>query len=63
MLGNGVSEELQNVGVRIHDRVAIEGLERAEDGALTVLASGKKYTGFDCVIWAIGRYGHPKQIE
>lgn len=49
-------EEMVNHGVNILPNVAIKGLERRADGRLDVhCLSGHELTGFDQVIWAIGR--------
>ena len=57
MLGRSLQRELQRDGIVIHERVAPSALE-ADAGAATktlVAEDGRRFGGFDVVLWAIGR--------
>ena len=56
MLRESLMEEMLNQGVSIISSSEIEKVERQEDGTLTLHCSkGQLYSGFDQVVWAIGR--------
>ncbi|MCW8949865.1 MAG: glutathione-disulfide reductase [Sedimenticola sp.] len=57
MLRESLMEEMLNDGVNIIPSSQIERIERADDGTLTLTCSagGQLQTGFDQLIWAIGR--------
>ncbi|HET7570256.1 MAG TPA: glutathione-disulfide reductase [Gammaproteobacteria bacterium] len=48
--------EIHRQGIDLQTHAIGAGVARADDGTLTVtMASGRELTGFDCVLWAIGR--------
>lgn len=52
-----VMEEMESAGVRIFRNVNLTGLNREADGSLGFSdAGGDVISGFDCIIWAIGRH-------
>lgn len=52
-----VMEEMESAGVRIFRNVNLTGLNREADGSLGFCdAGGDVISGFDCIIWAIGRH-------
>ncbi|MCW8889207.1 MAG: glutathione-disulfide reductase, partial [Sedimenticola sp.] len=56
MLRESLMEEMLNDGVNIISSSQIERIERVEDNTLTLTCSGGQVqTGFDQLIWAIGR--------
>nr|NIR28671.1 glutathione-disulfide reductase [Gammaproteobacteria bacterium]NIU03471.1 glutathione-disulfide reductase [Gammaproteobacteria bacterium]NIV50898.1 glutathione-disulfide reductase [Gammaproteobacteria bacterium]NIV75466.1 glutathione-disulfide reductase [Gammaproteobacteria bacterium]NIX84746.1 glutathione-disulfide reductase [Gammaproteobacteria bacterium] len=56
MLRETLMEEMVNAGVNIMTSMAIEKVEQARDGALVLHGSeGQRITGFDTLLWAIGR--------
>ncbi len=56
MLRETLMEEMVNAGVNIMPNINIDRVEKAEDGTLTLhCQEGHELTGFDCLIWAIGR--------
>ncbi len=56
MLRETLMEEMINAGVNIMPNINIDRVEKAEDGTLTLhCQEGHELTGFDCLIWAIGR--------
>lgn len=49
-------EEMQQSGVNIMTCIQLENLKKNSDGHIDLVSrSGEFLTGFDCVIWAIGR--------
>jgi glutathione reductase (NADPH) len=56
MLRESLMEEMVNDGVNILPNISINEVIKGEDGRLTLHAQGgHQLTGFDCLIWAIGR--------
>jgi len=56
MLRETLMEEMVNDGVNILPNINIERVEKGSDGLLTLhCQGGHELTGFDCLIWAIGR--------
>ena len=52
-----VMEEMESAGIRIFRNVNLTGLTREADGSLGFTdAAGDVISGFDCIIWAIGRH-------
>ena len=55
MLGRSLMREMLEHGIVIHEHVVPAGL-RAAGGLKTLIAAGgREFSGFDCVLWAIGR--------
>ena len=56
MLRETLMEEMVNEGVNILPNINVEQVEKLQDGSLTLhCQEGHELTGFDTVIWAIGR--------
>ncbi|MFU8838316.1 MAG: glutathione-disulfide reductase [Thiohalomonadaceae bacterium] len=56
MLRESLMEEMLNDGVNILPNISINEVIKGEDGRLSLHAQGgHQLTGFDCLIWAIGR--------
>jgi len=56
MLRETLMDEMGSAGVNIMTSMSIEAVEKADDGSLTLHCSGgHSITGFDCLLWAIGR--------
>ncbi len=52
-----VMQQMQNSGINIMTNIALDSLLKHSDGRLGYTDSdGNKSGGFDCIIWAIGRY-------
>ncbi|HMK87737.1 MAG TPA: glutathione-disulfide reductase [Steroidobacteraceae bacterium] len=63
MLGKSLMREMHAEGTVIHTHVAPSRLEQ-EAGALSLVAvDGRKFPGFDCVLWAIGRSANVADLE
>jgi glutathione reductase (NADPH) len=55
MLGKSLMREARAQGMQIHEQVVVTGLSE-ESGMKTLLAlDGRRFSGFDCVLFAIGR--------
>jgi glutathione reductase (NADPH) len=56
MLRDILMEEMASAGISFLSGMAIERVEREADGKLTFCANdGERHTGFDCLLWAVGR--------
>ena len=56
MLRETLMEEMLDAGVNILPNINLERVEKAQDGTLTLhCQSGHELTGFDTLVWAIGR--------
>ncbi|MDH5180576.1 MAG: glutathione-disulfide reductase [Gammaproteobacteria bacterium] len=56
MLRETLMEEMVEAGINIMPRISIERVEKVSDGSLTIhCQGGVTLTGFDALIWAIGR--------
>ena len=55
MLGKSLMREMQDQGITVHRHVVPAAVR--EDGGMKTLtaADGREYTGFDCLLWAVGR--------
>jgi glutathione reductase (NADPH) len=63
MLRETLMEEMQNVGVSIMPCIHLQQLSRAADGTIQLsTASGETYSGFDTLIWAIGRSPNTRNL-
>ncbi len=57
MLRETLMEEMINDGLSIHANTALASLTRHEEGCLVLTTTtGEVLTGFDCLIWAVGRH-------
>lgn len=56
MLRETLMEDMVNDGVNIMPNISIEGIDKNDDGTLTLhCGQGHEVSGFDAIIWAIGR--------
>lgn len=56
MLREGLTEEMLNSDINILTGMSLDSVEREADGSITLIHAGdQKLTGFDCLLWAIGR--------
>jgi glutathione reductase (NADPH) len=55
MLGKSLMREMRDQGIEIHPHVVPTGV-RAASGLMTLAAAdGREFSGFDCLLWAVGR--------
>ncbi|EKE84508.1 glutathione-disulfide reductase [Idiomarina xiamenensis] len=53
---DGLLERMAQDGQHLHTQCTIDKVEQADDGTLTLhFTNGDSYSGFDCLVWAIGR--------
>ena len=58
-----VMEEMQKSGISIVTRIQLEALYRDDDGCIGIRRKdGSQITGFDCVLWAVGRGPNSDQL-
>jgi len=63
MLGKSLMREMRAAGMLIHERTVPAAL-RKQSGLKTLLAAdGREYSGFDCLLWAIGRAANVSTLE
>ncbi len=64
MLRETLMEEMVNDGINILPNINIERVERESDGLLTLhCQGGHELTGFDCLVWAIGRAPNTAELN
>jgi glutathione reductase (NADPH) len=63
MLGKSLMREMQAEGVIIHTRFVPVGLRAQAGGKTLTAADGRELTGFDCVLWAIGRSANVARLD
>lgn len=63
MLRDILMEEMANAGISFLSGMDIESVEREADGKLAFCANdGERHTGFDCLLWAVGREPIAREI-
>ena len=55
MLGEHLLHEMRSTGATIHTRVITSALLAESDGKTLVAEDGRRFSGYDAVLWAIGR--------
>ncbi|MDP9066492.1 MAG: glutathione-disulfide reductase [Pseudomonadota bacterium] len=55
MLGKSLMREMRAEGINIHERVVPAGLEEDVAGKALLAQDGRRFAGYDAVLWAIGR--------
>jgi glutathione reductase (NADPH) len=55
MLGKSLMREMHEQGIKIHPNVLPVALRAAADRKTLVVQGGAEFSGFDCVLWAVGR--------
>ncbi len=55
MLGLGLMREMREAGILIHEQVIPKALHKESGGITLQVADDRRFEGFDCVVWAIGR--------
>jgi glutathione reductase (NADPH) len=55
MLRTGLMDEMLCDGISIHAGTRVGCLEREPEGTLAIPCNGQRLSGFDAVIWAVGR--------
>jgi len=64
MLREVLMQQMRADGIEFVTNTLIAGLQREQDGTLTILSdSGMRVGGFDCVLWAIGRRANSAQLD
>ncbi len=55
LIGETLSENMGQEGIRLHLSFEVASLERRSDGLALVPKTGAPLTGFDTIVWAVGR--------
>ncbi len=55
MLGKSLLREMRALGVTIHTGISPAAIREQSSLKTLIAADGREFTGFDCVLWAIGR--------
>jgi len=64
ILRNTLHKEMEEKGPKVVNNSIVKSVTRAEDKTLTLhLNNGKDLSGFDTIIWAIGRLPNVKQLD
>lgn len=64
MIRAALAEEMRDNGIHILAETEIEGVARAADGVLTLHCGNRQsLSGFDTLIWAIGRRANTEQLN
>jgi glutathione reductase (NADPH) len=63
MLGKSLMREMRAAGMTIHERVLPAALREAAGQLTYVAQDGREFSGFDCVLWAIGRTPNVAGLE
>ena len=63
MLGKSLMREVRSQGMLVQERV-VPAAVREEAGKITLIAQdGRKFSGFDCLLWAIGRESNVAELD
>lgn len=62
MMGETLAENMGQDGIRLHLQFEVAGLEQHADGLALRPRSGEPLTGFDTVIWAVGRAPNSRDL-
>lgn len=62
MISNALSQEMQAQGIKINTGCQVSGLTEDESGITVMTKEGHSVSGFDAVIWAVGRTPNTRQL-
>jgi glutathione reductase (NADPH) len=63
MLGASLMREMRAQGIVIHPHVVPDAVSEQSGLNTLVAADGRKFAGFDCLLWAIGRSANVAHLE
>lgn len=55
LVQEAVTGHLESAGITVHRRFVPAGIERRDDGLAVLASDGRSLSGYDCVLWAVGR--------
>jgi glutathione reductase (NADPH) len=58
MLGKSLMREMREQGIIIHHHVVPERVSEHSGGKTLRASDGREFAGFDCLLWAVGRYAN-----
>jgi glutathione reductase (NADPH) len=63
MISNVLAAEMESQGIRIHTGFEVVALEKQDDGIAVSARNGDALSGFDTVIWAVGRAPNIRELN
>jgi glutathione reductase (NADPH) len=63
MLGSVLESEMQRQGIRVQTGFRVVGLSKSNEGTVVKAADNRTLTGFDTVIWAVGRSPNTRKLD
>ncbi|MBB1126242.1 glutathione-disulfide reductase [Thiospirillum jenense] len=63
LISDTLTHNLEHAGVQLHLPFAVSALERRSDGLAVLSKDGQVLTGFDTIIWAIGRTPNTRELN
>lgn len=63
LISETLAENMKLHGIDMHLQFEVAGIERDEQGLLLVARDGQHLTGFDQVIWAVGRAPNTRELN
>lgn len=63
LIGETLSENMGQEGIRLHLSFEVASLERRADGLALVPKTGAPLTGFDTIVWAVGRSPNSRSLS
>jgi len=63
MLGASLMREMRALGMIIHPHVVPAAVDEQSDLNTLVAADGRKFSGFDCLLWAVGRSANVARLD
>jgi len=63
MLRSTLAEEMKEKGPKVVTETNVKGVTRQADNTLTLTTDKQELSGFDCLIWAIGRLPNVEKLD
>lgn len=63
MISETLKENMEAEGIEIHLEFEVAGLEREASGITMLASDGQRLSGFDQVIWAVGRAPNTRELD
>lgn len=63
MISDSLSTEMQAQGIELHTGFQVSALEKMDGGIRVIARDGKSFSGFDTVIWAVGRAANTRGLD
>ena len=63
MLGKSLMREMSAQGISIHQYVVPGSVQARSDTMTLIAADGREFSGFDCLLWAVGRTANVADLD